>query len=521
MYSTDATIDEVLQEAVGRNSISDIPTLDSELVFGDASTMLATVRQGQYSSNIASLTDMMMASITYPGDNERPPLDLLTAMAEKDPVVSQCVSFKALRASQNFGDYKHSKREIELFVQTNIKTLRKSFKQALFKLFYSTILYGLGIAEFTLKTVKGKTLLFNFNVLNPAQIRSFRRNSRNTKGDIEFIEYDNGGGRLVFIPYKKCVHIINNAGAAFDKREVWGVGNGLAALPYHNLKKIVLTNLGLAVKNNSSGLIHVTTPPNSTTILLDSKGNVMKKDGVDMKVSKQVAMSYQMQDIYKKDFIVTDEDVTLQRIQIQNTNEIHFQSLTYIDRAIQQAFGIPSGIFDASGNGSTNLNQGIGGNFKTVFDATITSLTTVLKNELIHKLFRRILYMNFPSTWVDEDYGEFVFDVEDDQTVINGRLSTIASLIASGIIPANDVNVLGLIYKNLGLPALDDDQKRENEQAELTKKAQEELQSQANLMQLQSQLQQMANPMQPQGGGVDEEGYPTGEGAAPAQAPPQ
>jgi len=280
---------------------------------------------------------------------------------------------------------------------------------------------------------------------------------------------------------------------------------------------VILTHLALRIKNDSEGLLWAKTPSNGTTTLINPDGSV-KKDSKDkpLEVTKQTALSYQLKDIQKRGFIVTDNDVELTRIQIQNTADNHFKALEYVDRGIQSSFAIPSGIFDVnSGSGTTNLgNNGFGQNFKMTFDATIFALTTTLKHEFIHKMIRGLLHDNFPSSWFSEDWGEFVFDVEEDQNTINGRLSTITSLMASGIIDTNNVEVLNLIYKNLGLPSLDETEKEKKAEEALKAEVQKELQNQTQVVQLQAQLQQLqAPPMPPEG---QAEAYPPEEGAPPA-----
>lgn len=495
--------------------------LDEELMFSGVPTPMSALAQGQYSTEVASLTGAALQQINHPSETERPPIKQLAELASRDPVAKQCLAFKALRATQSFGDYKHPKKEIEAFVQSNLKTLPKNFKQIIFKIFSSVILHGIGVAEFTISSkvrgYRGQHRIGNINVLNPEQIISFGK-SNNQSGKIEWIEYDNGNGKIVKIPYAKCIHIVNNAGAAFDRSSVWGVGDGASALPYYKLKKVVLTHLALRIKNDSEGLLHGKVPSNGTTIVKDAQGNIRKdpKTGKSMQLSKQEALTYQLKDVQKRGFVVTDTDVELNRIQIQNTTDNHFKALNYIDRGIQSSFGIPSGIFDVdSGSATTNLgNNGFGQNFKMTFDATIFALTTTLKHEFIGKMVKNILHRNFSSTWFSEDWGEFVFDVEEDQAAVNGRLSTITSLIASGIIPADDVEVLSLIRKNLGLPSLDENEKQKKKEDALKAELQKELQDQTQVLQLQTQLQQMQAPMPPEGGG--EEAYPPKEGAPPA-----
>jgi hypothetical protein len=467
-----------------------IGELDLELLFSDVATPLNVYHQGQYSSHIANLYTTAISEFAYPAVDKRPPISALNEMQERDPVVSQCIALKALRTVQSFGNYTHPKKEIENFINSNLDTLNKSFKHTLFKIISSTILYGFCIAEFTVTSkargYRGQWRLENLNVLDPERIIRIL----GKKGRIETIEYDNGHGIYIKIPYKKCIHIINNSGATFNEREVWGIGDGIIALNYYTLKRIVLTHLAVATKNNSTGIIHAKTSNTGRTILVDSKMNPLKdSNGKPVEVTKQIALNYQLQDIYKKDYIVTDLDVELNRIQTQNDERFWDYILNYIDRAIQRAFGVPVGIFDSGISGTTNV--GLSQNFKSVFDTTIYALTTLIKEELISKIVKRLLYFNFPFEWFKNNYGEFVFDAEEDQTTINSRLSTISSLIASGILDQNDTEVIGLIRKNLGLPALNETAKAEKQQDAIAAQISKEIQNQLTQLQLQMQVQQV------------------------------
>jgi hypothetical protein len=244
------------------------------------------------------------------------------------------------------------------------------------------------------------------------------------------------------------------------------------------------------------GLVHVKVPNNGRTILVDSKMEPLKNaSGKPIEVTKQIALNYQMQDLYKKDYIVTDLDVDIQRIQIENDSQFWEYVLGYIDKSIQQAFGVPVGIFDSGMSGIQNV--GLSQNFKSIFDSTIFALTTLLKEELTSKLIKRLLHFNFPADWFKNNYGEFIFDVEEDQDIINSRLTTIASLIASGILDQNDVEVISLIRKNLGLPALNEKEKSEKENDGMTAAIQKEVQNQLQMAQMQQQLMMASQPPMP------------------------
>lgn len=493
---------------------------DLDLLFKDVPTPLNITQQGQYSSDIASLNQRMLQDIAYPTASERPPIKELNEMQERDPVVQQCIQLKALRVVSSFGPYTHPKKEIESFINSNLNTITKSFKKTLFKIISSVILYGFCFAEYTVSNkvrgYAGQTRLSRLNPLDPSRIK----NVKGANGEITFIEYDNGDGKTVLIPYSKCLHITNNSGAVFDEREIWGIGDGIAALNFVKLKRIVLTQLALATKNNSTGIVHARVPNNGRTVLVDSKMNPLKDaSGKPIETTKQIALNYQLQDLHKKDFIVTDTDVDISTLQVQNDERFWDFLLNYIDRSIQRAFGIPIGIFDAGMGGLQNA--GLNTNYKSVFDSTIFSLVALLKEEILNKIIRKLLFFNFPFDWFSNNFGDFSFDSEDDPATVNSRLSTIASLIASGILDANNIEVISLINKNLGLPALDEREKADKLDNGMKEKIQKEVQSQLaqlqaemQLKQTEVQLEQLNNPQPaPQPGQPQEqppEDYPEG-----------
>lgn len=488
-----------------------------DLLFKDIPVPINPYHQGQYSTGLAALSSITISEIAYPKDKVRPSLKELDEMQKRDPVVSQCIQFKSLRAVQNFGDYSHPRKEIETFINSNLLTLSENFKGTLFRMISSVLLYGSVFAEYTLTSktrgFTGQWRLAKINILDPNRIQSIT----GKRGKIEFIKYDKGDGQIVDIPYSKCIHIINNSGALFDEDTIWGLGDGASALNYYKLKRVVLTQLALATKNNSTGIIHAQTPDIGRTILVDSKMVPIKgTDGKPLEVTKQIALNHQLQDLYKKDYIVTGLDTEIKRIQIQNNENFWEYVLNYIDKSIQRAFGVPVGIFDSGVGGIQNV--GLSQNFKSVFDSTIYALTTLLKDELIIKIIKKLLIYNFPLEWFKDHYGEFRFEAEEDPSVSNQRLSTITSLVASGILPQNDPEILTLIKKSLGLPTLDEEDK-ELQQAEKAKiKAQEdlqyqlqELQTQMQMMQMQMQMQQMQNPQpptDPNAEGASQEDYP-------------
>ena len=469
-----------------------LPT-DLQLLFDNIPEPLNIMRQGQYSSAIAALSQATMLEIAMPGAGKRASIVDLNDMQEKDPVVQQCIQLKALRTVQSFGAYSHPKKEIEGFINANLKTLEHSFKRTLFKMVSCVSLYGFAMVEYTFSNnmpgYLGQTRLSRLNVLDPSRIVGFK--GRRSK--LEYIVYDNGNGVTVDIPYKKLLHIINNSGATFNEQEILGISDGGAALNYYKLKRVVLTQLALATKNNSTGLLHIKTPNKGRTVLVDSKMKpILGDDGKPVEVSKQIALNYQLQDLSKRDYIVTDLDTSIDRLQITNDERFWQYILGYIDEAIQRAFGLPNGILNSGSQGLQNV--GLGQNFKSVFDSTIFALVELLKEEVTNKLIKKLLNYNFPFSWYKNNYGTFLFDLEEDAATINSRLSTVSSLVASGILDPNDLDVISLIKKNLGLPALDETEKREKEEADAQASAQKAMEAQ--IAEMQSQLTMLQTQLQ-------------------------
>ena len=480
-----------------------------ELIYEDYPSPINPYHQGQYSNNIAALSGITIQEIAYPKDKVRPELKELDEMQKRDPVVNQCIAFKSLRAVQSFGEYSHPVSEIEAFIASNLNTLSTSFRRTLFKMISSIVLYGSVFCEYTLTSkargFDGQWRLQSLNVLDPKRIQSIR----GVKGKIVSVRYDKGDGVTVDIPYQKVLHIVNNSCSLFDDDEIWGVGDGASALNYYKLKRVVLTQLALATKNNATGIIHAKTPNVGRTVLVDSKMKPIRdSQGKPMEVTKQIALSHQLQDLNTKDYIVTDNEVELQRIQIQNNERFWEYVLNYIDRSLQRSFAVPTGIFD---NGMGGLqNAGLSQNYKSVFDSTIYALTSLLKEELINKIVKRLLYYNYPLEWYKNNYGEFRFSADEDESVVNSRLSTISSLIASGILDQNDNDIKALIKKKLGLPALDESDKEQNTIDEARALEQKDMQYQLDklmtemqLIQTQLQTQQMLNPVPPEGAEED------------------
>lgn len=413
---------------------------------------------GQLTQTISSLTSTFFQEVNYPTDQTRPPLKDMVEMLERDPVASSCAELKAMRSVLSFGDYSHPNKKIERYVQANINNIDGSWKGTLSQLFTAMSL-GFSVAELVWSNqvpgYRKQWRLKSINILDPTRV-----GFKGRYGNITHVRYNNGDGTQVFIPYEKCLHITQGISTSFDRNLIWGVGDAAKALNFYKLKKIVLTEFSLAAKNNSTGVMHAASDNDGSIQLLGPDGKPLRNvDGSPKIVTKQEALMYQLQEISNKDYIITDQNTKLELLYLKTNENFWEFALTFIDKSICKAFGVPPDMFEgaAQGLGNTGLSQ----NHKSIVDSTINAMVTRLKEAVIENIVRRIIEWNFDKYDHKGEYGEFTFDVEEDPAVVNGRITTLLSAVSSGVFSAADKDITLKIRKDLGVGSIDDADKEQ------------------------------------------------------------
>jgi len=93
----------------------------------------------------------------------------------------------------------------------------------------------------------------------------------------------------------------------------------------------------------------------------------------------------------------------------------------------------------------------LGKQHKTVLDSQIENLVQQLQDQLIEKIVKPLLVMNFGIT---EDFGEFEFDRNLDPEVANIRIQSLISAMSAQVIPTTNLNVINALLSLLDIPTL-------------------------------------------------------------------
>lgn len=387
-------------------------------------------------------------------------------MIQRDPVCSQALSYKCTRSIALLGQYKHQNRQIQDFIRNELNELHNDFYSETYRSLQYLYAFGFTLIEVSFLGYQ----LVNLKPLNPLNIVKVV----GSFGNPETIIYNNGRANYAYIPWSKCIHLTNSNIASLNTDTLFGYGDGQLALNYYRLKKGILTQLAIASKNNSMGLLHAKTPNNGGVVLLDSNGVPIKNPSDPSKVlevTKHAYLAKKLQDINSKEFIVTDNDVDLNLLNIKTDIGFWQYVLQYIDIALQRCFSIPIGIFDTGG-----VNTGLSSNFGQSLDSTIQFVIKSYSKKLINKVIRAVIDYNFTKEESGGVYGEFEMNEISSPTEKTTMLNLLSSLAVSGLVDKFDPGVINVFNEKIGLPSLTELQLKElaiNKANELKRKKRE------------------------------------------------
>lgn len=439
----------------------------------------------RFSSTIGLLTSKYITQLYSP---KRQNLDEWIKMVEKDPVASKCVALKALRAQLSIGDYTHKNRSYQDFIRNNLSNIQSgSFRNIVAEL-ASAMPFGASFAEVVFSNqTPGFRNQWRLKGIYPLDLR--RVSVKGRYGEVKWIVYRDENNCLKTFDYKKCIHIKNTSTIPFDQNTIWGVADCEQALSYYKLKQLVLTELAIAAKNNATGILWGQTSGTQKTQILDSEDKpILDAYGKPKQVSKQKALYMQLKDLSNNDLLVTDGETNIRLLQLQTGENFWNYALNLIEENMMLAFGVPRQIFkEGSGGGLGNV--GLSMNHKAVLDATIESIVTSIRDELIKRVVKPLLIFNFGEK---EDFGEFTFTAQEDPSTINSKISTILSAIASGVFSPDDLGIQETLRKLLGLPPLSEGDKKDADEQSRVQEILKWYNNQASIASAKSQVQETA-----------------------------
>lgn len=385
------------------------------------------------------LTSQAIREITK--QESKQTLDDYMKMIDKDPFVRACIETKALRATMAFGKYTHPNATIQEWVNSNLATMETPLHIIIAQL-ASAMPFGFSVGEIVYYNRPDKTWgIKGVRILDPRRV-TFKGNTHG----ITHVTYKLKNGKTVNIPYKKCIHV--TSGYAMSFNDPYGSPECKRAYPYYKAKQTILAELTIAIKNNATGIWVGYADPNTKVILHHPDGTPIKNsDGTPATKPVMELLMRQLQDLENNSVVVTDTNTRIDTIRLGVDAGLWSFALNYFNEGIAQAFHMPTNILGES-------QALVGGRFESSYisslDTTIEAVVNRVKTELLHKMLKPILLLNFNET----ELGDFDRVIGNDPTSKSLHMQNIITAVSMQLIDGTDPDVQNKIRELLGIPKL-------------------------------------------------------------------
>lgn len=403
--------------------------------------------QGGVARKIRALSNQVTNEITRSTKEGQPKLEDLIEMINRDPVVSSSVELKALRATIALGDYKHSNKKIERFINSNFELMQGSLTNCIGKLSHAMPL-GFSVAEVVFHTnYRKQWFLKELNVLDPRFVKF-----KGANGVITHVVYDDGEGGNKYIPYNQCIHITGGFTTNFD--DPFGVAEAQRAYPYYKAKQLILAEMVIAAKNNATGIWVGFTDTAQDVRLYGPDGKVINDEtGSPAVESSAFNLMKQLTNLENSSVLVTDLKNRIESRQLSSGEQFWNLAITLLDNQITRAFNIPSLTFSegSSALGQSNLSL----QHKNILDSAVEAIVLQIKDNLLEKVVRPLIWLNYGPS---ESYGDFSQKAVADPSTVSVQIQNLVNASSLGLVDANSADVKKKIYELLDLGELTDEQ---------------------------------------------------------------
>ncbi len=378
------------------------------------------------------------------------PLSKLIETFESDPIAVACGNIIASRAIQlmNRPYVNKGNQEVEKFIRQNFELMEDNIPTFVSSM-SSADLLGFASAEVRFRKRLKKIWLRGFHVLNPVKTKAIASYGRVTK-----IKY-NDSGHDKYIPMWKVVHVTNGTPTGFGAKLMFGSPKIMQAYALIRLKQLIWANMAITSRRLATGIILGKTDSNKSTLLLDPKTG---RPRIDPQTQKEIEVksSYQLMQQLKtvENFgvLVTDTNNEVGTLNINGGEQFWNLAINLIDQQIMRCFQVPDTAFSAPtnpfGNGMISTNQ------LSMLDASIMTFVLRLKDQLIEKVVRPLIYLNYGRNAV-ESLGDW--DVYDEMNEQKNQqlLGSLIQAMGMGILSNQDYDALNSLREKLGLPKID------------------------------------------------------------------
>lgn len=361
-------------------------------------------------------------------------IDEYIKVLEADPLAYRCIEIKSLRAQNAFGKYTNSNNEIKDFINNQFEEMQGTLRKLVGQL-SSAMPLGFAIAEIIFDEWK----LIGFNILDPRRIRF-----RGSKGKIDQVVYKDGQ-KEIYIPYWKCIHIINGDILSFNEKKAYGEAECKKALAYIKLKQAMFADMGVSAKTLATGILFGQADSNQTVQPFDSNGKPINKakSAVD-------ALADQLAQLENHSYIVTDKSNMVTALNVPAGEQFWNLGQMLVKTEILRAFGINDLIF--SEGSSTLPTATLGELHFSVLDATIRNIIDQIRDQLIEKVIKTLVIWHFGKQKL---YGSFELEVQQDPQQKAMLFNNIVTAVSTQLLDPNDPEVINNVRKYLGLTPKD------------------------------------------------------------------
>lgn len=406
--------------------------------------MNSTFQESLYTTNHSSkISRLSQNTVQEISRTDEVVLSEYLKMIHSDPVVKACVNLICLRAANIFGIYQHTKPEITEFMQDMFANIRDTLKKNVGELAICAAL-GFSVAEVNFKLDnKGVLRLESIYTLDLERVKF-----KGSKGNIEFVIYNDGARSDIHIPYIKVIHVVNSSATTFN--DPFGSGDCKRAYKYSKARAAILSDMILSGRNLATGVLIGKVDSNVTThtTVTDAYGNpLMGSDGKPIRKNAAQTLFEKLIALENHSVLVTDKNNDIFPINVPDGGQFWMNAISYLDKCIMRSFGLPALVFE-EGSGALGVAT-LSAKQSTLVDATIEVIVNQIQDQIIEKVCKPIIQWNFGK---QKDYGKFTIDSSSDPGIEMQQLQNIFTAISMGIFTADDPVISNRIRGFLGLP---------------------------------------------------------------------
>ncbi|HEY9657655.1 MAG TPA: hypothetical protein V6C65_04260 [Allocoleopsis sp.] len=411
-----------------------------------ASTLYRPVA-GAISDRITRLTSDTIQEISRPKDDYK--IDDYFNLLKNCPVINSCYELKALRCAVSIGKYTHQDDKAEKWVHENEEQMEGTMEE-LIGHGSSASFFGNFVAEIVFDNkvpgYRNEWRLQGFRPLDPRKVKFM-----GTRYGITHVAYQSGG-QTKYIPYGKVIHVVADHASFGDP---YGIGLARRAMPWFKSKQLLMSEWVVSGLNQARGLLLGFADSNQTVQLYDATGNPMVRDGKPVTKTAVESLLQQMMNLESSSMIATDLNNRIEWRPMPTDANFFQLGLQFINRQLLLSQLVPSltfeeGIGGIGNSGIANVQQGY-------LDSQIEFITDAIKDQLIDKVWRKLLNWNFGYT-ARQGWGEYVVTPNRDPNIALAKANAIVSGIVSQIFPSSDPAIMNKLRELLDLPLTDEKQ---------------------------------------------------------------